>query len=59
MVDAGVTGHYAGEIEEMQALLPATLALDRRRVRERAEERFSHRRMVEEYVEVYRKVSTN
>jgi glycosyltransferase involved in cell wall biosynthesis len=59
VIDAGVTGHYAGEIEEMQALLPATLALDRRRVRERAEERFSHRRMVEEYVEVYRKVSTN
>jgi glycosyltransferase involved in cell wall biosynthesis len=59
VIDAGVTGHYAGEIEEMQALLPATLALDRRRVRERAEERFAHRRMVEEYVKVYRKVSTN
>jgi glycosyltransferase involved in cell wall biosynthesis len=59
VIDTGVTGYYAGEIEEMQALLPATLALDRRRVRDRAEERFSHRRMVEEYVEVYRKVSTN
>ncbi len=53
VVDAGVTGYYAGEIEEMQALLAATLALDRLRVRERAEERFSAGRMVEEYVELY------
>ncbi len=57
VVDAGVTGHYAGEIEEMQALLAPTLALDRRRVRGRAEERFCCRRMVEGYVEMYRRLA--
>jgi glycosyltransferase involved in cell wall biosynthesis len=57
VVDAGVTGYYAAEIEEMHALLPATLELDRRRVRERAEERFSAARMVEGYVELYRRLA--
>jgi len=57
VVDAGVTGYYAGEIEEMQALLPATLALDRRRVREEAEARFSCQRMVEGYVGLYRRLA--
>ncbi len=55
VVDAGVSGYYASAIEEMQALLPATLALDRQRVREQAEERFSSGRMVEAYVELYRR----
>jgi glycosyltransferase involved in cell wall biosynthesis len=54
VIDAGVTGFHAGGIEEMRELLPATLALDRRRVREVAERRFSHHRMVEGYVEIYR-----
>jgi glycosyltransferase involved in cell wall biosynthesis len=53
VVDDGVTGHHAAEIGEMQELLPATLALDRRRVRGRAEGRFSFARMVEGYVELY------
>ena len=53
VVDSGVTGYHAEEIEEMGALLPATLALDRRRVRERAEGRFSFARMVEGYVGLY------
>ena len=57
VVDAGVTGYYAAEIEEMHALLQATLELDRRRVRERAEERFSAARMVEGYVELYRRLA--
>jgi glycosyltransferase involved in cell wall biosynthesis len=56
VVDAGVTGYYAEGIEEMQELLPATLALDRRRVREQAEGRFSAARMVEGYVELYRRM---
>jgi glycosyltransferase involved in cell wall biosynthesis len=53
VVDAGVTGHHAAEIEEMQKLLPATLALDRRKVREQAEARFSYTRMVDGYLELY------
>jgi glycosyltransferase involved in cell wall biosynthesis len=56
VVDAGVTGWHAAEIEEMPALLPATLALDRRRVREHAESRFSSARMVEAYSALYRRL---
>jgi len=56
VVDPGVTGWHAGEIEELGALLPATLALDRRRVRVEAERRFSFARMVERYVGLYREI---
>ncbi len=55
VVEAGVTGYCAGGIEEMREFLPATLGLDRRRVREHARNRFSHQRMVDGYVELYRK----
>ncbi len=55
VVDAGVTGYYAAEIEEMRALLPATIELDRRRVREQAEGRFAASRMVEGYIALYRR----
>jgi len=53
VVDSGVTGHYALEIEEMRELLPATLALDRRGVRQQAESRFSYARMVDGYLDLY------
>jgi glycosyltransferase involved in cell wall biosynthesis len=53
VVDPGITGYHAATIQEMHALLPATLALDRHRVREHAETRFSFARMVERYLEVY------
>ena len=53
VVDAGVTGYHAGEIGELAALLPATLGLDRRVVREHAEGRFSFGRMVEGYLALY------
>jgi glycosyltransferase involved in cell wall biosynthesis len=54
VVDQGVTGFHAGEIDQMQGLLMATLALDRRGVRAQAEARFSYQRMVEGYLELYR-----
>jgi len=57
VVETGVTGYHAGEVEEMRELLPAALALDRRRVREHAEGRFSSARMVEGYVELYRELA--
>jgi len=57
VVDAGVTGFHAPEIAGMLELLPATLALDRRRVRRHAEERFSIARMVQGYVDLYRKLA--
>jgi len=46
-------------MEGMVELLPATLALDRRRVREHAETRFSFQRMVEGYVGIYEKMRGN
>jgi len=57
VVDTGVTGYYAGEIEGMIELLPATLALDRRRVRAQAEGRFAYTRMVDGYLDLYRSLA--
>ena len=57
VVETGVTGFHAPEIGKMGALLPATLALDRRKVRERAEERFGFNRMVDGYLELYGKLA--
>ena len=56
VVESGVTGYHAPEIAGMLELLPATLGLDRRAVRAGAEGRFSYQRMVEGYVELYRRV---
>jgi glycosyltransferase involved in cell wall biosynthesis len=54
VVDTGITGYHAAEIAGMQELLPATLALDRRKVRAHAESRFSYQKMVEGYLALYR-----
>jgi glycosyltransferase involved in cell wall biosynthesis len=56
MVDDGVTGMVFTDVEHMVAGLPQVYALDRRRVRERAVERFGVERMVNEYVAVYRRI---
>ena len=56
VIDDGVTGIvFAGE-DEMASGLSRVLALDRRRVRERGVERYGAMRMVDEYVEVYRRL---
>ena len=54
VVDSGRTGHVADTPDQLSALVPATLALDRRSVREHAYSRFSHLTMADEYVELYR-----
>lgn len=56
MVDDGVTGIVFKNLEEMAAGLPRVYALDRRRVHDRAVDRFGAARMVEEYVAVYRRI---
>ena len=56
MVDDGVTGIVFSDLAQMAAGLPSVCALDRRRVRERAVERFGAERMVSEYVAVYRRI---
>lgn len=54
VIDEGVTGIIFASEDEMAAGLSRVFALDRRRVRARAVERYGAMRMVDEYVEVYR-----
>jgi glycosyltransferase involved in cell wall biosynthesis len=54
VVDAGMTGYHAASLEDLPALVPQALALDRRRVRAHAESRFGHARMADRYLEIYR-----
>jgi glycosyltransferase involved in cell wall biosynthesis len=56
IVDDGVTGIVFGDLDQMAAGLNRVCALDRRRVRQRAVERFGVERMVNEYVAVYRRI---
>lgn len=54
VVEPGTTGFIAEDVDHMVAIVREELPkLDRRKVRERAVERFSCRRMVERYLEVY------
>lgn len=53
VVDFGKTGFYADSMRALSSFVPRALTLDRRAVREHAKERFSHVRMVEEYLQVY------
>jgi glycosyltransferase involved in cell wall biosynthesis len=54
IVDEGITGFIVSTIDEATRALPHVLALDRRAVRRRFEERFSAARMARDYVRVYR-----
>jgi len=54
IVDEGVTGVIVGSMEEAIAALPRVIALDRKKVRQRFEQRFSATRMANDYVSVYR-----
>jgi glycosyltransferase involved in cell wall biosynthesis len=54
IVDDGVTGAIVSTIEEAIAALPHVIALDRKRVRQRFDQRFSATRMAKDYVGVYR-----
>ena len=54
VVDDGITGFHAGVIDAMPDLVPRALELDRRAVREHAMQRFGFRRMVDDYLTLYR-----
>jgi glycosyltransferase involved in cell wall biosynthesis len=54
IVDQGVTGAVVDTMEEAVMMLPRVIALDRRAVRRRFEQRFSSARMAKDYVAVYR-----
>jgi glycosyltransferase involved in cell wall biosynthesis len=56
IIDEGVTGYCADSAEKFAELVLRSFTLDRRRVRARAEERFSARRMARGYNEVYQRL---
>jgi len=56
VVDQGVTVMIFENLEQMANELPRVFDLDRRRVRQRAVERFGAARMVDEYIRVYTKI---
>jgi len=56
VVDDGVTGVVFRDLDQMAKGLPNVFALDRARVRERAVARFGVERMVDGYVDAYRRV---
>lgn len=58
IVDNGVTGYHACNLESLAACLPDALALDRARVREMAVARFDARRMADDYVALYRRLAS-
>ena len=53
IIDPGVTGSIVRTMAEAIRRLPQVLALDRRMVRERFEQRFSATRMAKDYIQVY------
>jgi glycosyltransferase involved in cell wall biosynthesis len=53
IVEPGVTGHIGTTAADLAELVGPTKALDRRRVRERAVERFGYARMVDDYEALY------
>jgi glycosyltransferase involved in cell wall biosynthesis len=57
IIENGVTGYYADDPDALAALIPATVALDRERVRREVVRRFDYRRMVRDYVDVYRRAA--
>jgi glycosyltransferase involved in cell wall biosynthesis len=58
IIDAGITGAIVESVEEAIAALPGVIALDRKQVRQRFEERFSATRMAKDYVAIYRSLLT-
>jgi glycosyltransferase involved in cell wall biosynthesis len=55
VVDEGITGFTAATPAALAAHVPAVLALDRAKVRAHAESRFSHIKMVDDYLALYRR----
>ena len=53
VIDDGVTGYVVDTLEEAIDMLQSVLALDRARVRQRFEDRFTVARMAQDYLKVY------
>jgi glycosyltransferase involved in cell wall biosynthesis len=59
IIDEGISGLIVETMQEAVAAVPKLLAMDRRGVRKRFDERFSSERMAREYVHLYRKMLQN
>jgi glycosyltransferase involved in cell wall biosynthesis len=57
LVEAGRTGYLASSWEGLADLVAPALELDRRQIRERAEQRFDFRRMVDRHEALYRRLA--
>ena len=55
VIDEGVTGKIVDSMDEAVAAMPQLLAMDRRKVRRRFEERFTAERMAHDYVDLYKR----
>lgn len=56
IIEDGVTGRIVSSVDEAILALPEVIALDRRAVRRRFEERFTATRMAKDYVNLYRRL---
>jgi glycosyltransferase involved in cell wall biosynthesis len=56
VIDDGVTGYVVESLEEATRKIGSLLALDRGRVRRRFEERFTARRMAQDYLGIYERL---
>jgi glycosyltransferase involved in cell wall biosynthesis len=53
VIEDGVTGKIVRDVQEAVEVLPQVIAMDRRAIQRRFEERFSSRRMAKDYLDVY------
>jgi glycosyltransferase involved in cell wall biosynthesis len=56
IVEEGITGRIVSDIDEAVRALPGLLALDRKAIHSRFEERFSSARMARDYARVYQRM---
>jgi glycosyltransferase involved in cell wall biosynthesis len=56
VIDPGITGYYCDHADELPNLVKQALGLDRHTIRRHAVERFSIPRMVNDYLDLYRKI---
>lgn len=59
VIDEGVTGYIVDDVQSAVAALPSVLALDRVRVREQFDERFTAAMMAKNYVALYERALTS
>lgn len=54
IIEFGITGYYADDVDSLATLIPETLALNRAQVRQTVAAKFNHHRMVDDYENLYR-----